>query len=145
MQTKEILNEIAQAFCEPTNKNMIDLVKLRDFVSKDKNVSENQIFMKKLRDLEGKTSISRSEFEKHFTPNLKDVLVPHIQKVHFDYVFDSIDVDQSKQISKRELEQLNEDFKLNLSDEDMRLMINAASRDKQKVRKEDLYDLLSKE
>ena len=46
MQTKEILNEIAQAFCEPTNKKVIDLVKMRDFVSKDKNVSENKIFIK---------------------------------------------------------------------------------------------------
>ena len=59
MQTKEILNEIAQAFCEPTNKKVIDLVKMRDFVSKDKNVSENQIFIKKLKDLDGKNAISR--------------------------------------------------------------------------------------
>ena len=54
---------------------MIDLVKLRDFVNKDKNVSQNHIFMKKLKDLEDLDSISKFDFQDHFTPNVKDVIL----------------------------------------------------------------------
>ena len=73
MQTKEIIEEIAETFADTSNKKIIDLVKLRDFVNKDRNASDNQIFMKKLRDLDHLDAISKMEFEKHFTPNLKDV------------------------------------------------------------------------
>ena len=59
MQTKEIIEEIAETFADTSNKSIIDLVKLRDFVNKDRNASENQIFMKKLRDLDHLDAITK--------------------------------------------------------------------------------------
>lgn len=55
-----------------------------------------------------------------------------------------MDNDRSGFISRVELEALNNMYRLNLSEEDMRLMIDCVSRDKQKVKKEDLYEFLTK-
>lgn len=48
-------------------------------------------------------------------------------------VFDEIDRDQSGKISKRELELYNKEIGLNLTKNDIELMINFASKDGQKV------------
>lgn len=66
-----------------------------------------------------------------------------MKKEHFDLVFEKIDEDRSGKISKRELEQYNKEYDLNLSRNDIELMINFASKDGQKVYKEDLFKFLN--
>ena len=53
-----------------------------------------------------------------------------------------IDSDGSGMISKKELQILNLEEKLGLSDTDIDMMINFVSKDKQKVLKQDLYEFL---
>lgn len=60
-------------------------------------------------------------------------------------VFDEIDRDHSGKISKRELQLFNQKFGLNLTKTDIQLMINFASKDGQKVFKDDLFQFLNTE
>ena len=57
-------------------------------------------------------------------------------------IFDKIDTDNSGMISKKELQELNRSENLGLTEGDIDVMVNFVSKDKQKVRKADLYEFL---
>ena len=58
-------------------------------------------------------------------------------------VFDLIDKDHSGKLSKRELQLLNKEAGLNLTKYDIDLMMNFASKDGQKVFKQDLFKFIN--
>lgn len=60
--TTEIIEEISQSFRDPRNPNNVDLVKLREFINKDKNLNDNHIFKRKLNGLNKYDTINRQDF-----------------------------------------------------------------------------------
>jgi Ca2+-binding EF-hand superfamily protein len=58
-----------------------------------------------------------------------------IQTDHFSLVFDELDRNHSGKISKRDLEFYNKETGLNLTKNDIEMMINIASRDGERVGK----------
>ena len=74
--------------------------------------------------------------------DVEDVIVYLWQKDEFDKIFDKIDADGSGMISKKQLQELNRSQNLGLTEADIDVMVNFVSKDKQKVRKADLYEFL---
>lgn len=74
--------------------------------------------------------------------DVEDVIVYLWQKDEFDKIFDKIDADGSGMISKKQLQELNRSQNLGLTEADIDVMVNFVSKDKQKVKKADLYEFL---
>lgn len=67
-----------------------------------------------------------------------------MQYDEFKMVFQTIDTDKSEKISKKELQILNKEKNLGLTDSDIDIMINFVSKDMQTVHMKDLHDFLNK-